>query len=92
MGQGQIPNGSLPVKLALVRSCHKGPTVPLPGPPSPLLLSPQRKLPTLGQAGSPPSPLWQGQGEACVSLGPWAGEGMEGLIALGLALPLLGHL
>lgn len=92
MGQGQIPDGSLPVKLALVKSCHKGLTVLLPGTPPPLLLSPQRKVPALGQAGSPQSPLWQGHGEVCVSLGPWAGEGMEGLIALGLALPFLGHL
>lgn len=84
-----VPDGRFLIKRTLVQSCQEGLRVLLPGPPS-LLLSPQRKLPTLGQAGSPPSPHWQGQEQVCISLGPWAGGRVKGLIALGLAPPLLG--
>lgn len=78
--------------LVLPESCHKGLRVLLPRLPSCVLVSPMEAVP-MGLAGSPRptlglEPLWQGHGESWASLGPWA-EGMEGLIALGLASPLL---
>lgn len=73
--------------LVLPESCHKGLRVLPPRLPSCSLVSPSMKAVPMGLAGSPRATLarpWGGVGLT----GP-LGRGVEGLIALGLASPVL---
>lgn len=87
-GGREIPDGSFLVKLALVKSCHKGLRVLLPGPPSPLLSSPPHsKGSTLGQAGSPPTHSVRPGGGVCLS-GPLGRRGHRGTDSSGFSSSL----
>lgn len=74
--------------LVLPESCHKGLRVLLPRLPSCLLVSPSVKAVPTGLVGSPRATPARPRGGVGLT-GP-LGRGMEGLIALGLASPVLG--